>query len=381
MNLAFENMLPEFLEDIVQFAETELGQDFFRRDHDAEFSREDWDKCAAKGVLRSRLPREYGGNDLTVVETVRLFESLGYGCQDNGLLIALSAQLWTVQVPVLQFGSTNQRKKYLPKLASGEWLACDGITEIDAGSDSGEIQTRAQPVPGGYLLNGRKTYITMAGHADVALIVARTDPEGGQWGLTAFLVDADARGFRQEPCHEKMGLRTLPMGELYFDDCFVPEEARLGSEGSGVGLFNYSMDWERSFIQASHVGRMARLLDKCVAHARGRNQFGQAIGKFQAVAHRIADMRLKLETSRLHLYKMAHLKDEGKSAPLDAAMTNLVISEACVANAESAIRIHGAYGYLQGEGIEHELRDCIGGLIYAGTSDIQHNIIAGLLGL
>ena len=179
----------------------------------------------------------------------------------------------------------------------------------------------------------------------------------------------------------RWGCARRPMGELVFQDCFVPEENRLGAEGSGAKIFNHSMEWERSCILASHVGAMERQLEECIAYARERQQYGQPIGKFQSVANRIADMKVRLETARLILYKVAWLKKTGKPAVMEAALAKLYLSEAFVQSSLDAIRIHGGYGYMTEFEVERDLRDAVGGTLYSGTSDIQRNIIARLLGL
>jgi alkylation response protein AidB-like acyl-CoA dehydrogenase len=178
-----------------------------------------------------------------------------------------------------------------------------------------------------------------------------------------------------------MGLRTSPMGELVLQDCFIPEENRLGAEGAGSRIFNHSMEWERSCILASHLGAMERQLEKSIQYARDRVQYNQPIGKFQSVANRIVDMKVRLETARLLLYKVAWLKKMGKSAVMEAAMAKLYLSECFVQSGLDAVRTLGGYGYMTEFEVERDLRDAIGGTIYSGTSDIQRNIIARLLGL
>ena len=180
---------------------------------------------------------------------------------------------------------------------------------------------------------------------------------------------------------EKMGLRTSPMGELALTDCLVPAENRLGPEGAGMAIFNSSMEWERSCLFASAVGAMQRQLDACVAYARSREQFGQPIGKFQSVAAKLADMYVRLEAARLMIYRVAWQKQQGTSAPAEAAAAKLFTSEAWVQSSRDAIQTHGAWGYLKDAGIERDLRDAIAGTIYSGTSEIQRVIIARMLGL
>jgi alkylation response protein AidB-like acyl-CoA dehydrogenase len=178
-----------------------------------------------------------------------------------------------------------------------------------------------------------------------------------------------------------MGLRTSPMGELILEDCVVPAESRLGPEGAGPAIFNGSMEWERSCILGSHIGAMERQLEECIRYTRERSQFGQKIGKFQSVANRIADMKVRLETARLLLYQVAWLNQNGKPAIMEAAMAKLYLSECFVSSSLDAIRTYGGYGYMTELEVERDLRDSIGGLIYSGTSDIQRVIIARWLGL
>jgi alkylation response protein AidB-like acyl-CoA dehydrogenase len=255
------------------------------------------------------------------------------------------------------------------------------MTEPDSGSDAYALRTRAERTGDGYVLNGSKTFVTSAPMADVAVIFATIDPSLGMWGITAFLVERGTPGLRIGRAIDKMGLRTSPMGEIFLEDCRVPAEARLGPEGAGARIFNSSMEWERSAILASHVGAMERQLEECLQYARERRQFGQPIGKFQSVANRIAEMKVRLETARLLLYKVAWLKQAGKPAVMEAAMAKLYLSECFVESSLDAVRIHGGYGYTTELEVERDLRDSIGGTLYSGTSDIQRNVIARLLGL
>jgi len=367
---------------VVEFAVRELNDGVNKKDHCGEFSRENWNKCAEFGILGMSVPALYnGGTDTDFLTAMLASEGLGYGCEDNGLTFALNAQSWTVQLPILKFGTAEQKTRYLPKLCSGELIGAHAITEPESGSDVFSLRTRAEKREGGYVLNGSKCFVTLAPIADVVLLLATIDPGMGKWGITAFLVDKETPGFHVGPMREKMGLRTAPMGDLYFDDCFVPEENRLGPEGAGVSLSTSSLEWERCCILASQLGAMARQLEKAIDYARERKQFGQEIGKFQSVANRIVDMKLRLETSRLLLYKLAWMKMNGEPAMTEAALLKLHLGECFVQSSLDAIQIHGAAGYMTETGIERDLRDAVGGTIYAGTSEIQRNIIASLLGL
>jgi alkylation response protein AidB-like acyl-CoA dehydrogenase len=243
------------------------------------------------------------------------------------------------------------------------------------------MRSRAERRQGGYLLNGTKTFVTNAPVADLALIFAMTAPEKGSWGVSAFLLERTDPGFSLGKNIRKMGLRTAPMGEVILQDCFVPDNRRLGAEGAGAAVFNSSMEWERACILGAHVGAMSRQLEDCVRYARARVQFGRPIGKFQSVSNRLADMKVRLETSRLLLYKVAWLKKEGKPASEEAAMAKLYLGEAFAQSSLDAIRIHGGYGYTTEFEVERDFRDAIGGTLYSGTSDIQRNIIAAYLGI
>jgi alkylation response protein AidB-like acyl-CoA dehydrogenase len=289
--------------------------------------------------------------------------------------------MWSVQHPIAKFGTDEQKQKYLPGLCSGDLIGAHGMTEPDAGSDAFSLRTRVEKREGGYVLNGSKTYVTSAPDSDLAVVFATTNPELKRWGISAFVVERGTPGFDVSRGMDKMGLRTAPVGELILQDCFVPEESRLGPEGAGVSVFNSSMEWERSCILAGNIGAMERQLEDCIRYARERRQFNQQIGKFQSVANRIANMKVRLETARLMLYKVAWLKSEGKPAEMEAAIAKLYLSECFVESSMDALRVHGGYGYMTESGIERDLRDAIGGTIYSGTSDIQRVIIAGWLGL
>ncbi|MEM7532590.1 MAG: acyl-CoA dehydrogenase family protein, partial [Chloroflexota bacterium] len=333
------------------------------------------------GILGLPFPEAYGGAETDILTTMLMMEGLGYGGKDNGLLFALNAQMWAVQHPIHQFGSDEQKNTYLPKLISGELIGAHGISEPESGSDAFAMHTRAEKCDGGYILNGSKMFVTNAPVADVAVVFAATAPGKGSWGISAFLLETDIPGFSLGKNIEKMGLRTAPMGELILQDCFVPEETRLGVEGIGAQIFNSSMEWERACILGAHVGAMERQVEACIKYARTRKQFGQAIGKFQSVSNRVADMQVRLETARLLLYKVAWLKKMGKPIHREAAMAKLYLSEVFIESSMDAIRIHGGYGYTTEFEVERDLRDAIGGTLYSGTSDIQRNIIARYSGL
>ncbi len=375
---------PEQLEvrkGVIEFAQGELRDGLVARDHDSAASRALWKKCADFGIQGSAVPEAYGGLGNDILTTMLIMEGLGYGCRDNGLIFGLNAQMWSVQHPILTFGTEEQKQRYLPGLCAGETVGAHGMTEPDSGSDAYSMRTTAVRHGDGYVLNGTKTMVTNAPWCDMAVVFAATKPGAGHAGISAFLVERGTPGFTVSADMHKMGLRTSPMGELVLEECVVPESSRLGPEGICAAIFNSSMEWERACILGSHVGAMERQLEECVRYARDRKQFEQPIGRFQSVSNRIADMKVRLETCRLILYRVAWLKKIGKSAVIDAAIAKLYISECFVQSSMDAVRIHGGYGYMTEFEVERDLRDAIGGTLYSGTSDIQRNIIARLMGV
>ena len=351
------------------------------RDHEGRFARELWERCARFGILRLSVPAELGGAEVDLPTAMLVMEGLGEGCPDNGLAFALNAQLWTVQRPIARFGSDAQKRRWLPGLCDGTLIGAHALTEPEAGSDAFSLTMRAERCTDGYVLSGTKCLVTLAPIADVILAFASTNPAAGKWGVSAFVIDRDTPGLTASAVQHKMGLRTVPIGALHFDGCVVPESARLGPEGAGVSIATHSLEVERCCILASQLGAMERQLQRAIAYARSRRQFGQPIGKFQSVSNRVADMKLRLETARLLLYKVAWLVERGEPAMMEAALLKLYLSEAFVESGLDAVRIHGGIGYLSETGVERDLRDAIGGVLYAGTSDIQRNIVARLLGL
>jgi len=371
----------ELTEAATEFARRKLNGDLAKREDAGEFPRDAWLACAEFGIQGLPVPAELGGAGADAVTTALVMEALGYGCHDNGLLFSLNAQLWSIELPLVTFGTPEQHQAYLPGLISGEIIGGHAMTEPGSGSDALHMRTRAERRGDHYVLNGAKQFITNAPVADVLLVYAAVEGGSGLAGLSAFLVDAATPGLEISSGFEKMGLRTSPMGEIALTDCVVPAASRLGPEGAGMGIFNSSMEWERSCLFASAVGAMRRQLDACVAYARTREQFGQPIGKFQAVAGKLADMYVRLEAARLLIYRVAWLKQQGRSAPAEAAAAKLFTSEAWVRTSQDAIQTHGAFGYMKESGIERDLRDAVASTIYSGTSEIQRVVLARMLGL
>lgn len=368
-------------DDAVRFAQAELADDLAARDARGEFWREGWSRCARFGFHGLAIPEPDGGRGRDLPTTIAAMEGLGYGCADSGLIFAINACLWTVSLPIARFGTEAQRRRWLPGLCGGTVVGANAASEPEAGSDIFAMTTRAESTAEGYVLNGRKIWVTAAPVADLFVLHATTDPARGLLGLTTFLLPRATPGLRVVRTIPKMGLNTAPMGELALEDCRLPADAVLGRAGRGAEIFQVSMEHERGAILAAVLGTMRRQLERCIDHARSRRQFGQPIGKNQAVAHRIVEMKLRLETARLLVHRYAWRSARGEDATLDAALAKLHVSETFVQNSLDAVRTFGASGYAAETGIERELRDSVGSLIFSGTNDIQKNIIAGRLRL
>lgn len=373
----------QLLRDTIgRFAAKELNDNIIERDREHQFPHQLWLKAGELRLQGLPVPEEYGGSGLDPLTSAIALEALGYGCEDSGLVFSICAHLLSCVIPILKFGNEEQKRRYLPQLCNGGLIGVHAMTEPGAGSDAFAMTTKAVPCDGGYLINGNKTFISNAPVADVVIVFAVTNATKGYYGgITAFIVDKGTPGFKHGQTFEKMGLRTAPLGELVFDNVVVPESAILGGVGAGSSMFTHAMDWERVCLFAAHVGTMERLMGKAIAFANTRKQFNQAIGKYQAISHRIADMKMRLEAARLLVYKAASLLDKTKTVSLDAAVAKLFVSESLVKTAMDVVQIHGGNGYMVEYEMERALRDAIGSTIYSGTSEMQRNIIARWLGL
>ena len=319
---------------------------------------------------------DWGSRDLLAV-----MEGLGEGTRDQGLLFSLNAHLWTNSIPILLYGNDAQKAAYLPKLCDGTLIGANAASEPGSGSDIFSMRTRATREGDFYVLNGTKTFVTNAPVADLFVAYATVNPALGVTGITAFIVERDTPGLVISRKLDKLGLRTSPMAEVVFDNCRVPVSQRLGREGRGVPIFECSMEWERGCILASCLGVMRRQLADCIQHARTRKQFGKSIGKFQSVANRLVDMRVRLDTCRPLVYRIGEMKDANLDATTEAAIAKLHVSDCFVKSCLDAVQVYGGYGYMTEMQIERDLRDSIGSTLYSGTSEIQRNIIARGMGL
>jgi alkylation response protein AidB-like acyl-CoA dehydrogenase len=381
MDFAFTQEQLVMRKTIIDFARQELNPGLAERDRLGLFPRQLWEKCAEMRLLAMPFPEQYGGDGFDFVSTVAVYHALGYASKDSGLVHALMTQIIS-GLQILLFGSEELKAKNLPNIASGKLIYAQAITEPGSGSDALAMRTTARKVGDGYILNGTKTMISNGPVADRVLIFAVTDPVKKPFGgVSCFIVSQGDPGFSAGKPMEKMGLRTLTNGELVFSDCRVPSLALIGREGQGSMLFGETMEWERTLIPACLLGELERIIEECVKYAKERQAFGQSIGDFQAISHKLARMKMNAELGALALYSAAALKNRRKRAAMETSTAKLFISESLKQAALDAVQIRGGYGYMSEYDAERELRDSIASTIYSGTSEMQLNIIARLAGL
>jgi len=341
-----------------------------------------WEQAGAYGLLGMHLPSSRGGSDASAVDIALTFEGLGASSADNGVIFAIASHALTATRAFAASGSEEQLDRWAPGLASGAVFASFAMSEADAGSHPWNLSTRAvAQSDGSWVLNGSKAWVTLGPLCDVAIIFAATDPEKGQWGISAFIVPADTPGFERMPATQKMGMSACPFGELRLTDCHLGPESLLGKAGAGASIFSRTVEAERAFLYASQIGSVERSLASAVEYARLRRQGDVHVGSHQAVSHRLVDIKLHHEAARLLLYKTAARHDRGQAIALEAALTKLMASETGVQASIDAMRTFGAAGYTTELGIESEIRDALGGLAYSGTPDVTRNIVATQLGL
>jgi alkylation response protein AidB-like acyl-CoA dehydrogenase len=382
MDFSFTEEQQSLRSTIIKFAKEKLNNEVIERDRNQVFSRDLWRNCGEVGLQGLPVDEQYGGSGLDGLSTAIALEAFGYGCHDSGLVFSICAHLLSCVVPIWLHGNEEQKRRYLPRLCDGAMIGVHAMTEPGSGSDAFALRTKAVADGSEFRINGTKTFISNGPVADLVIVFAMTDSSKGYYGgVTAFLVETSRRGFYVSQKFEKMGLRTSPIAELVFEDLRVPAGSVLGEVGGGASLFTDAMDWERVCLFASHIGTMERLLETSVSYSRTRTQFGQQIGKFQAVSHRIADMKVHLEAARLLTYKAAWRLGRSKSVSMDAAIAKVFVSESLVKTALDTVQIHGGYGYMTDYEVERALRDAVGSTIYSGTSEMQRTIIARWLGL
>jgi L-prolyl-PCP dehydrogenase len=351
------------------------------RDGTPYFSDREWLLCGELGLLGACVPERYGGRGHDALTVARIVEGFARGCSDTGLVFSACAHLFACAMPIAEHADDSLKERVLPRLASGEWVGANAITEAEAGSDVFSLSTRAVREGASYLLTGTKTFVTNGPVADCFLIYASTEPEHGYLGITAFVVEEGAPGLTRGEHFDKIGLSGAPVCEVTLEDCPVDESNRVGAEGAGAAIFRSSMDWERACLFAQYLGVMDRQLDEVVAFAKRRRQFGKALGRHQAVAHRIADMKLRLDAGRLLLHRACWMKSQGLESTLEVSLAKLAISEAAVQSGIDAIQIFGGLGIKTEADVATALLDALPGTVFSGTSEIQRDLIARGLGL
>ncbi|WP_432094674.1 acyl-CoA dehydrogenase family protein [Streptomyces sp. bgisy100] len=358
-----------------------LGEEHLRYDADAEFPRGPWAAAADSGLLGLPFDEEWGGLGQSLLTTMYMLEGLGYGCRNGGLNFSVTTHLASTGVPLQRFGSAETKRRYLPKVCDGSLIGAHAISEPDVGSDALNMRTSAVRDGDGYVLRGSKAFVSNGPVAGLVMVYARTDPTAGPLGLSVFAVERDTPGLEFGTPIAKMGLKSSPLCELFLDDCRVPASALVGRPGTGFLILDHVMKWEILCSFAVVLGEMRQRMERCVEYARKRTAFGQPIGDFQAVSHKIVDMKIGVETASKWLYDTAQKLTAGQSVTTDLAIAKRVVSEANLASALSAVQVFGGNGYTAEYGLEQELRNAVGGTIYSGTSEIQSSRIAAALGL
>jgi alkylation response protein AidB-like acyl-CoA dehydrogenase len=363
------------------FAEQRVNPAVRRRPGASYLSEEEWRLCGEFGLLGASIPTRYGGGGHDALTAARMVEGFARGCSDMGLVFAACAHLFACAMPIAEHGDEELKARVLPRLASGDWVAANAITEADAGSDVFALQTTAVRDGDRYLLTGTKTFVTNAPVADCLLVYATTEPEHGYLGISAFVVEGDASGLSKGDHFDKVGLTGAPVCEVRFESCPVDATNRLGPEGGGAAIFQSSMAWERACLFAQYLGVMDRQLEDVIAFAKQRRQFGKALGRHQAIAHRAADMKLRLDAGRLLLHRACWMKSQGLECALEISLAKLAISEAAVHSGLDAVQIFGGLGIKTETEVASPLLDAIPSTIFSGTSEIQRDLIARGLGL
>ena len=359
------------------FAEKEIKPGAEERDEKEEFSREIFDKMGELGITGIPWPEEYGGAGSDYVSYAIAVEELSRVEASAGT--TLSAHVSLCSWPIYKCGTEEQKERFLKPLALGEKLGAYALTEATAGTDAASLRTTASRDGDSYILNGNKIFITNADYAEIYIVFAVTDKEKKAKGISAFIVEKGTPGFSFGKKERKMGLRASPTGELIFDNCRVPKENLLGEEGEGFKIAMSTLDGGRNGIAAQAVGIAQGALEEAVAYARSREQFGQPIANFQAIAFMLADMATKIEAARLLTYQAAFLESQGLPYGKASAMAKLFASEVAMEVTTNAVQIFGGYGYTRDYPVERFMRDAKITQIYEGTSEVQRLVISRFL--
>jgi alkylation response protein AidB-like acyl-CoA dehydrogenase len=378
MNFALPEEILEFKENVKAFSRATIFPSVEERDLHGTWDPNLWKKMGEMGLLGLSIPEEYGGQGASCLMTSVAHEAFAEGSVDGGLTLALGAHAIIGAMPIVLCGTEAQKKKYLPKIATGEFTSGLGLTEPGSGSDAaGSMETRAVKKGDKYVLNGTKMFITNGPIGDVFIVMAVTDKSKGAMGISVFIVEKSFKGFKVGKKLNKLGMRTSTTSELIFEDMEVPEENRIEKENSGFArVGRATLEWERTVLVAGSIGSMQSMLDNGVLYAKQRQQFNQPIIRFQAIQDKIARTRMKLDAARLLIYKSATRKDMGIPAPIESSIAKLYATEASNEVAYDIGQIYGGYSFIHEFPIERAYRDARLGTIGGGTSEIMRSIIA-----
>jgi acyl-CoA dehydrogenase len=373
MNLRFTEEQEMMRKMVRDFAQTEIAP-FVEKMEDGEFPREILRKMGELGLMGIPVPEEYGGAEMDFISYIIAIHEISKVSATVGVILSVHTSVGTN--PILYFGTDEQKKKYVPKLAAGEYLGAFCLTEPSAGSDAASLKTRAVKKDGHYVLNGSKVFITNGGEADVYIVFASTNPEAGPKGVSAFIVEKDTPGFIVGKDEHKMGLYGSRTVQLTFEDMKVPEENLLGQEGEGFKIAMSNLDSGRIGIAAQALGIAEAALEAATDYAKERVQFGKPIAAQQGVGFKLADMATSVEAAKLLIYRAAQLRSEGQKCGIEASMAKLFTSRTAVEVATEAIQVFGGYGYTKEYPVERYFRDAKVTEIYEGTSEIQKIVIS-----
>jgi acyl-CoA dehydrogenase len=373
MNLRFTEEQEMMRKMVRDFAQTEIAP-FVEKMEEGEFPREILRKMGELGLMGIPVPEEYGGSEMDFISYIIAIHEISKVSATVGVILSVHTSVGTN--PILYFGTEEQKKKYVPKLAAGEYLGAFCLTEPSAGSDAASLKTRAVKKDGHYVLNGSKVFITNGGEADVYIVFASTNPEAGPKGVSAFIVEKDTPGFIVGKDEHKMGLYGSRTVQLTFEDMKIPEENLLGQEGEGFKIAMSNLDSGRIGIAAQALGIAEAALEAATAYAKERVQFGKPIAAQQGVGFKLADMATSVEAAKLLIYRAAQLRSEGQKCGIEASMAKLFTSRTAVEVTTEAIQVFGGYGYTKDYPVERYFRDAKVTEIYEGTSEIQKIVIS-----
>lgn len=374
MDFSFTPEQEQLRSMVREFATAELGPHVAEWDENQTFPLEAVKKAGQIGLLGVIFPEELGGSGMSYVEYAIVIEELARVDPSFALIVAAHNSLCTNHIFIA--GNEEQRRKYIPKLASGEWIGCWSLTEPEAGSDAGGTRSRASKQDDVWILNGGKTFTTNAHYADVCVAMCVTDRQASHHGISAFILEKGLPGFRVGKKENKLGMRSSATGEVIFTDCRVPASQLLGKSGEGFVDSLRILDGGRISIAALSVGTARGAYEAALSYSKQRKQFGRFISEFQAIQHKLADMATSIEAARLLVFRSAAMKDAGRRVTKESSMAKLFASEIAVRVCDDAVQIHGGYGFIKDYGVEKFYRDVKLCTIGEGTSEIQRLVIA-----